>query len=100
MEHMHIVTKACEVAGGQAELSRSIGVSPSAIQQWRTGFRQIPVQHCSSVESATSGAVTVEELRPDALWQRIPDATWPHPDGRPLLDFAPDRPTEQEVGNV
>lgn len=94
---MHIATKACEAAGGQTELSRLIGVSPSAIQQWRTGLRPIPVPHCAGIERATNGSVTAGELRPDVTWTRIPDPDWPHPEGRPLLDFAPDRtPTETE----
>ena len=27
-------------------------------------------------------------LRPDVRWARVPDAGWPHPDGRPCIDVA------------
>lgn len=29
-----------------------------------------------------------QELRPDVRWQRVADATWPHPAGRPCIDVA------------
>ena len=80
------VAKACVVVGGQSRLSRVIGVSPATINQWVKGIRPIPEERCPSIEHATSGEVTCEELRPDLVWIRIPDGEWPHPSGRPLVD--------------
>lgn len=40
------------------------------------------------IERESSGAVICEDLRPDVSWLRVPDAKWPHPEGRPLVDHA------------
>ena len=90
------IRRASDALGGQAALARALGVSPPTVNQWANGERPTPDDRCRQIEFATSGAVTVEELSPGVLWTRIPDPDWPHPDGRPLLDFAPDRPTAQE----
>ena len=37
---------------------------------------------------AAGGAVTVEELNPNLPWSRIPDKSWPHPKGRPVVDVS------------
>ena len=93
---MNSLSKAGTCAGGQRNLAEQIGIGQSAVANWIGRSGLAPVEHCAGIERATKGVVTVEQLRPDALWQRIPDPDWPHPDGRPLLDFAPDRPTAQE----
>lgn len=80
MEPNALANKACEAAGGQAELARKLGVSPSAIQQWRTGLRPIPIQYCSAIEKATGGLVTRKDLRPDdwkTIWPELAGIT-PH----------------------
>jgi len=51
--------------GRQTELARSIGAQPQLIWQWSTGVRQVPVDRCVSIERATLGQVTCEDLRPD-----------------------------------
>lgn len=43
---------------------------------------------CPEIERASDGAVTCESLRADVDWVRIKDATWPHPKGRPLVDYS------------
>ena len=91
---MNALNKAISLAGGQRKLAEKIGLGQSAVANWvkRSGFA--PVDSCAGIERATSGEVTVEELRPDISWARITDPDWPHPEGRPLLDFAPDRTAE------
>ncbi|MBS7348693.1 MAG: helix-turn-helix domain-containing protein [Comamonas sp.] len=68
-------------------------VPPQLIGQWSDGSRPIPSARCPSIELATGGAVTCDELLPNLTWYRIPDAAWPHPLGRPALDFCPPTPT-------
>lgn len=46
------IEKAVEVAGGQAELAKLMGVSRQAIQQWvARGY--IPRQQCAAMEAQT-----------------------------------------------
>ena len=72
--------------GGTSAVARMTGVAPPSVTAWRT--RGIPPDRCPDIERATKGAVTVEQLRPDVVWQRVPDPAWPHPDGRPCVDVA------------
>jgi DNA-binding transcriptional regulator YdaS (Cro superfamily) len=77
--------------GSQTRLATAIDAQPQLVWQWAQpdGRRQVPAERCPSIERATDGAVTCEELRPDLRWQRMADAGWPwHPNGRPLLDVA------------
>ena len=53
--------KAIKEAGGTAALARSINVTPQAISQWE----RVPAERVLAVESATGGAVSCTELRPD-----------------------------------
>lgn len=48
-----------------------LGVKPVQVSQWRTGARQVPADACPSIERATGGKVTCEELRPDVEWAVI-----------------------------
>lgn len=50
------------------QLAKDLGVNPVVISQWRTGVRRVPAERCPSIEEATAGAVTCEELRPDVDW--------------------------------
>jgi DNA-binding transcriptional regulator YdaS (Cro superfamily) len=83
---MDAITHACEVAGSQAALAAAIKVVPATVHQWTTGVRPVPGLRCPEVERHVRGTVTVEQLRPDITWVRVPDPDWPHPDGRPLID--------------
>lgn len=74
--------------GRQSELSRRIGAHAPDVSRWASGERRVPPDRCPAIELATAGEVTCEELRPDVRWQRVPDADWPHPGGRPLIDVA------------
>ncbi|EPL7197429.1 transcriptional regulator [Klebsiella michiganensis] len=65
---LEAIREACRVVGGQAAMSRSLGVSSPTVNQWTTGTRQIPAERCLEIEKATAGTVTCEELRPDIDW--------------------------------
>lgn len=54
--------------GGGMQLARAVGVSQVLISLWKTGARQVPAEHCPSIEKATGGAVRCEDLRPDVDW--------------------------------
>ncbi|WP_312283511.1 Cro/CI family transcriptional regulator [Candidatus Igneacidithiobacillus taiwanensis] len=55
---------AIEAVGSQSELARRVGVSPQAVHAWTRGGVISP-QSAVRIESATNGAVTRAELRPD-----------------------------------
>jgi DNA-binding transcriptional regulator YdaS (Cro superfamily) len=77
--------------GSQTRLAEAIEAQPQLVWQWAQpdGRRRVPVERCPAIERATAGAVTCEELRPDACWHRVADPAWPwHPQGRPLIDVA------------
>lgn len=65
---MEALTKAIEHAGGVAALAKAIGCSPQVICNWRIRG-QVPPERCMAVETATGGAVTRGELRPDVFGQ-------------------------------
>ena len=69
---MNQIQKACSFVGGQANLSRTLGVTAAAVNQWAKGLRPIPVRHCTAIERATGGQVTRRDLRPGD-WHLI----WP-----------------------
>lgn len=74
--------------GAVNQLAAAIQVPAALISQWKGGVRQVPEDRCPSIEHATTGVVTCEELRHDVSWVRVPDSAWPHPKGRPLVDHA------------
>jgi DNA-binding transcriptional regulator YdaS (Cro superfamily) len=68
---MDPLQKAADAVGGLSRLAEMVGVSSSTPFMWRTRKR-IPAEYCAAIESATSGAVTRRDLRPDD-WADI----WP-----------------------
>lgn len=69
---MRAIERAVQVVGGQAALAREITaraakITPQAVHQWATGERPVPAHHCLAIETATAGAVTRYELRPDVF---------------------------------
>lgn len=70
--------------GGPTAVASILGLKPPTV--W--GWKKIPEWHCPTIELSKEGAVTVEEMRPDVPWRRIPDSKWPHPGGRPVIDLA------------
>ncbi|EIX9596860.1 MULTISPECIES: transcriptional regulator [Klebsiella pneumoniae complex] len=65
------IREACKVVGGQAAMSRNLGVSAPTVNQWTSGTRQIPAERCPEIEKATGGVVTCEDLRPDVDWKYL-----------------------------
>lgn len=83
--------------GGKAGLARVLSVTPGAVHQMVSGARPTPPDRCPSIERAVRGEITVQQLRPDVRWVRVPDPDWPHPEGRPCIDVAaPPVPAEQQ----
>ena len=67
MGAMCALTRAFEYLGSQAELARALGVKQQVVSNWhRRG--NVPADYCPSIEKATGGAVTCEDLRPDVDW--------------------------------
>jgi len=62
------IRKAIDILGSQAALARHLGVKPPFVSQLVSGERPIPIHHAISIERATAGEVTVEQLRPDIDW--------------------------------
>lgn len=81
--------RAAQQVGGQAELARRLSVVAVTVNQWAKGRRPIPDDKCVAIELATGGEVVCEDLAPGRRWVRVADDTWPHPGGKPLLDFSP-----------
>lgn len=77
MKNTEAIQKAIDGVGGLASLARAIGRPASEVWQWKTGRRPVPVGRCLSIESATSGAVTRQDLRPDDYWLIWPDLEAP-----------------------
>ena len=74
--------------GRAAALSRQTGFSPIMISLYRARRRGVPPAKCPIIERLSGAQVTCEELRPDLPWARLPDPSWPHPQGRPVLDYS------------
>ena len=74
--------------GAASRLAEAIESYQSDVSDWVKGFRPVPMNTCAAIERFTVGAVTVEELNPDLPWSRIPDKSWPHPKGRPVVDVS------------
>ena len=69
---MSPLDKAIELCGGVGKLAAAIGISQSAVSNWRArGTSPEPV-NCVAIEQATDGAVTRQDLRPSD-WHLI----WP-----------------------
>ncbi len=68
----HPIDRAAEIVGSQKALADLLGVTRSAVNQYKADGRQVPVEHCAAIERATGGRVTRRDLRPDD-WERI----WP-----------------------
>jgi DNA-binding transcriptional regulator YdaS (Cro superfamily) len=74
--------------GLAAAIARESGLSRPYVWQCAAGRRRWPLTALPAIERATEGRVTVEQLRPDVRWHRVPDPAWPHPQGRPCIDVA------------
>ena len=79
--------RAVKIIGGQKPLADAIGRDIRTVWAW-INRKSVPVDACPDIERATRGAVTCEDLRSDVSWTRVPDQEWPHPGGRPLVDYS------------
>jgi len=69
--NLEAICKACKIVGGQAAMSRVLGISSPTVNQWATGIRQVPAERCPEIEKATKGRVACEDLRPDVDWKYL-----------------------------
>ena len=71
--------------GGPTAVARMLGIKAPSVIGWAG---RVPPDRCPAIERAQGGRVTCEVMRPDVRWTRVPDPTWPHPQGRPCIDVA------------
>jgi DNA-binding transcriptional regulator YdaS (Cro superfamily) len=64
----HPLDNAVEIVGSQAALAAALGVTKSAVNQWKDPGRRVPAEKCPDIERLTKGAVRCEDLRPDVSW--------------------------------
>lgn len=82
------IEQALELFDGSAsKMAAAVGagVIRQHIEHWSKAGK-VPADRAPAVEAATG--IPVEVLAPDAPWVRVKDRKWPHPSGRPLVDFA------------
>ncbi len=72
--------------GSQKRLAAVVMKAQGHVSHWLANG--LPHDYAPAIEKATG--VSVERLCPATTWRRMPDPEWPHPDGRPLVDFAPE----------
>lgn len=71
----HPIDAACRLLGGRRALAERLAVTQSAIGNWKA--RGVPIMIAAAIESATAGAVTRRDLRPDdahLIWPDLADA--------------------------
>lgn len=71
--------------GGPAAVARMLGIKTPSVCGWNG---RVPPERCPDIERSTDGRWACETVRPDIRWTRVPDASWPHPGGRPCIDVA------------
>lgn len=69
--------KAIGICGGQTALAKAIGVQQPHVWNWlNRSSGSVPAEHCAAIETATDGAVTRKDLRPDdwhLIWPELAD---------------------------
>lgn len=58
------ILDAIRLCGGQVALARRCNLSQAAVSKWARGGT-VSAENAIAVQSATSGAITVHDLRPD-----------------------------------
>lgn len=61
----NVFCAAVESIGGPASMAQRLEVTSTAVKQWMTGERPLPVERCADVERITAGRYSCEALRPD-----------------------------------
>jgi DNA-binding transcriptional regulator YdaS (Cro superfamily) len=80
---MEALNKAIEAVDGVGRLALEIGVTQSAVSNWRARGGYVPSEHCAAIEMATKGTVTRRDLRPDdwfRIWPELVTAEHPAPE--------------------
>ena len=82
--------------GSQTALAAAFGKAQGHASHWvKTGC--VPAAYGPDIERLTGGLVLCEDLCPGTNWVRTPDPSWPHPEGRPLIDVARQAPAVAEA---
>ena len=63
---MKALDRAISILGGVCRTATSLGVVQGTVSNWRKRER-VPADRCRAIESATGGAVTCQDLRPDVF---------------------------------
>lgn len=67
--NMKTLEKAINIVGSVTELAKMLGISQSAVSNWKArGF--VPLDFCQPIEIATKSKVRCEEIRSDVTWIR------------------------------
>jgi DNA-binding transcriptional regulator YdaS (Cro superfamily) len=61
------IQTAVAALGGQADFARALKLNAGLVSQWVRRKRPVAAQHCIPIETATGGAVTRYQLRPDVF---------------------------------
>ena len=64
---MRPIEEAVNKTGSQLRLANEIGVEPARVWNWVHRDKKVPAEYCIAIESATAGAVTRYDLRPDVF---------------------------------
>ena len=75
-------------AEAREDFARRCGTSRGHLQNVMSGFRPCADELGALIELESKGVVPVTETCKDTAWVRVPDKSWPHPGGRPLIDPA------------
>lgn len=67
-----VVARAIQLAGGPAQVARSLGLSTQTVCFYRDGERRLNTDHGAALEALAGGKVTRQQMWPNS-WQRI----WP-----------------------
>lgn len=70
MDEITAFERAITIIGSQAKVAAVVGKPSTVVWQVANGRRSIPAEWCESIERATAGAVTCDQLRPDLDWHR------------------------------
>ncbi|MGI4815866.1 MAG: transcriptional regulator [Janthinobacterium lividum] len=56
------------LVGSATKLAAILGVTKSAVSQWKHEDRKVPAEHCPEIERLCNGAVRCEELNDKVDW--------------------------------
>lgn len=73
--NVHPIERAAGLLGGYKALADRLGVTKSAVHQWKGEGRQVPPEHCPDIERLTAGQVTCEQLNDKVDWAYLRNAS-------------------------